>query len=96
MVYRGAGVNSFLYTEEAIEEIETSLSCERLGTYLDAAGDDRERAIRFHAWNTAVSAAFYGPLRGWRWPCAMPCIANSPSGTARHGTTTRIPGSAHG
>ena len=49
MVYRGAGVNSFLYTEEAIEEIETSLSCERLGTYLDAAGDDRERAIRFHA-----------------------------------------------
>lgn len=64
MVYRGAGVNSFLYTEEAIEEIETSLSRERLSTYLDAAGDDRERAIRFHAWNTAVSAAFYGPLQG--------------------------------
>ena len=64
MVDRGAGVNSFLYTEEAIEEIETSLSRERLGTYLDAAGDDRKRAIRFHAWNTAVSAAFYGPLQG--------------------------------
>ena len=64
MVDRGAGVKSFLYTEEAIEEIETSLSRERLGTYLDAAGDDRERAIRFHAWNTAVSAAFYGPLQG--------------------------------
>ena len=61
MVDHGAGVKS---TEEAIEEIETSLSRERLGTYLDAAGGDRERAIRFHAWNTAVSAAFYGPLQG--------------------------------
>ena len=41
MVDRGAGVKSFLYTEEAIEEIEASLSRERLGTYLDAAGGDR-------------------------------------------------------
>ena len=33
----------------------------RISTLL---GGDREGAIRLYAWNTAVSAAFYGPLQG--------------------------------
>ena len=61
---REAGVKTFSYTEEILEEIEASLSRERGGTYLDAARGDRERAIRLYTWNTAVSAAFYGPLQG--------------------------------
>ena len=64
MVDREPGVKTFSYTDEALDELETALSHERLSTYLDAAGGDRERAIRLHAWNTAVSAAFYGPLQG--------------------------------
>ena len=35
----------------------------RLGTYLTATGGDRVQAVRLHTWNTAVSAAFYGPLQ---------------------------------
>ena len=58
------GVKEFSYTDDLLDELEASLSRERLGTYLDAAGGDQEGAIRLHAWNTAVSAAFYGPLQG--------------------------------
>lgn len=64
MVDRESGVKTFSYTDEALDELETALSHERLSTYLDAAAGDRERAVRLHAWNTAVSAAFYGPLQG--------------------------------
>ncbi len=64
MVDREPGVKPFSYTDETLDELETALSHERLSTYLDAAGGDREQAIRLHAWNTAVSAAFYGPLQG--------------------------------
>ena len=64
MVDREPGVKTFSYTDEILDELETALSHERLSTYLGAAGGDRERAIRLHAWNTAVSAAFYGPLQG--------------------------------
>ena len=64
MADRGVGVNPFSYTEETLTEIEAALSHERLQPYLDAAGGDRERALRLYLWNTAVSAAFYGPLQG--------------------------------
>ena len=64
MADRGAGVNPFSYTEETLTEIEAALSHERLQPYLDAAGGDRVRALRLYLWNTAVSAAFYGPLQG--------------------------------
>ena len=64
MTERRLGVKDFYYTDDLLDELEASLSRERLGTYLDAAGGDREGAIRLHAWNTAVSAAFYGPLQG--------------------------------
>ena len=64
MAERRPDVKDFSYTDDLLDELEASLSRERLGTYLDAAGGDREGAIRLHAWNTAVSAAFYGPLQG--------------------------------
>ena len=56
MTERRLGVKDFSYTDDLLDELEASLSRERLGTYLDAAGGDREGAIRLHAWNTAVSA----------------------------------------
>ena len=64
MVDREAGVKGFSYTKEILDELVASLSRERLHTYLAAARGDRARAIRLHVWNTAVSAAFYGPLQG--------------------------------
>lgn len=64
MADRGVDVNPFSYTEETLEEIEGALSHERLQPYLDAAGGNRERALRLYLWNTAASAAFYGPLQG--------------------------------
>ena len=64
MAERRLGVKNFSYADDLLDELEASLSRERLGTYLDAIGGDREGAIRLYAWNTAVSAAFYGPLQG--------------------------------
>jgi len=39
-----------------------SFSEDRLSTYLRVTGDPGQ-ALRLHGWNTAISAAFYGPLR---------------------------------
>lgn len=64
MANRTNTVNHFELTEESINELEAALSTERLGTYLDASGGDRAGAMKFYAWNTALSAAFYGPLQG--------------------------------
>ena len=64
MADRGADVNPFSYTAETLEEIEGALSHELLHPYLDAVGGDRESALRLYLWNTAASAAFYGPLQG--------------------------------
>lgn len=57
-------VNAFALTPAAIRALETSWSPERMATYISAAQGDREKAIRLYTWNTAVSAAFYGPLQG--------------------------------
>ena len=54
----------FQFNDAVLNALETSLSPERLATYLAAAGADRERAMRLYTWNTAISAAFYGPLQG--------------------------------
>ena len=56
--------NAFSYTDGVIDALETSLSPERMATYVRHAGGDREKAVRLYTWNTAVSAAFYGPLQG--------------------------------
>ena len=60
----GGQVNTFLYTEEILAELVTSLSPERMGTYLAETMGDREKASQLYTWNIAVSAAFYGVLQG--------------------------------
>jgi hypothetical protein len=57
-------VKIFGFGDGVLHALESSLSPERLATYVNAANGDRERAIRLYTWNTAVSAAFYGPLQG--------------------------------
>ena len=57
-------VKIFAFDEDILDALVASLSPERIATYLAAAGGDREKAMRLYTWNTAVSAAFYGPLQG--------------------------------
>ncbi len=57
-------VKPFNLNNALLQALETSLSPERMATYVAAAGGDREKALRIYTWNTAVSAAFYGPLQG--------------------------------
>lgn len=57
-------VNLFSFSDEVLAALETSLSPERMTTYTRKTNGDRERAIRLYTWNTAISAAFYGPLQG--------------------------------
>ena len=64
MAERAPDVKNFSYTDDLLDELEASLSRERLGTYLDATVGDRKEAIKLYAWNTAISAALYGPLQG--------------------------------
>ena len=47
-----------------LDALQASLSPERFATYLAATGGDRAEALRLYTWNTALSAAFYGPLQG--------------------------------
>jgi hypothetical protein len=57
-------VKAFPFDDAVLDALVGSLSPERIATYLAATGGDRGRALRLHTWNTAVSAAFYGPLQG--------------------------------
>lgn len=57
-------VKVFEFEDGVLEALETSLSPERMATYVNAAGGNREKALRLYTWNTAISAAFYGPLQG--------------------------------
>lgn len=59
-----AEVNDFPFNADVLAALETSLSPERMATYARETGGDREQAIRLYTWNTALSAAFYGPLQG--------------------------------
>lgn len=95
--------SAFTYTPSCVAALEASLSAERLGTYLRKSKGNREQAIRLHIWNTAISAAFYGPLQ-----CLEITLRNAmharlseaygvtwyddPSGILDHGTHTRIAG----
>ncbi|MGU3591842.1 hypothetical protein [Methylobacterium brachiatum] len=56
--------SAFPYTPAIVNALETSLSPERMATYAAAAASDKEKALRLYTWNTAISAAFYGPLQG--------------------------------
>jgi hypothetical protein len=57
-------VKAFLFDDDVLDALVASLSPERMATYVTATDGDRERAMRLYTWNTAVSAAFYGPLQG--------------------------------
>ena len=56
-------VNTYQWDEVMLGKIEIALSVDRFAKYIDACGGDRETAFRLYGWNTAVSAAFYGPLQ---------------------------------
>jgi hypothetical protein len=57
-------VKDFSFEEPVLDALQASLSPERFGTYLAASGGNRAGAMRLYTWNTALSAAFYGPLQG--------------------------------
>jgi hypothetical protein len=54
---------SFQYNSTNLAEIAQSISAERLSTYLATTLGNQEDAVRLYLWNTAISAAFYGPLQ---------------------------------
>ncbi len=60
----GVVVKDFSLNGPVLDALQASLSPERFGTYLAAANGDRAEAMRLYTWNTALSAAFYGPLQG--------------------------------
>lgn len=59
-----SGVKPFSFDGTVLTALETSLSPERMATYTRQTDGDREQALRLYTWNTAISAAFYGPLQG--------------------------------
>ncbi len=46
-----------------IREVVQTLSAERFGTYLTAAGHDRERAQKLYLWNAHMGEAFHTPIQ---------------------------------
>ncbi len=65
MSEQSGGVKRFQYSEEVLAELGSTLSPERLSTYLRVVSDgDMEQAACLYVWNVAVSSAFYGVLQG--------------------------------
>ena len=92
---QGGEVKSFSSEGDTLTDLEASFSPERMSTYLGAVQGDREKALHLYTWNTAISAAFYGPLQG-RWHCETPSAARrvlrcgmvrQSSGRTRHGVS---------
>lgn len=54
----------FVYTMDKLDQLELSLSPERLAIYKKLASNDLENAIRLYVWNTAISEALYSPIQG--------------------------------
>ena len=50
--------------ELLFERLRHTISDERLGTYLSAAGFDQERALRLYIWNAQMGEAFHVPVQG--------------------------------
>jgi hypothetical protein len=46
------------------ETLKASLSPDRLGTYLTAAGFATDRALRLYIWNAQIGEAFHLPIQG--------------------------------
>ncbi|MCK9506370.1 MAG: hypothetical protein M0Q95_19590 [Porticoccaceae bacterium] len=57
-------VNHSFFNDEVLAALERSLSPDRINTYVNKAHGDKVLALQLYTWNTAISAAFYGPLQG--------------------------------
>lgn len=53
----------FIYTPVIIENLESSISTDRLSTYMQDSQNNKENALKLYLWNTEISAAFYMPLQ---------------------------------
>jgi hypothetical protein len=49
--------------ETLIERLRPTISPDRLGTYLTAAGFDAERALRLYIWSAYIGEAFHLPIQ---------------------------------
>jgi hypothetical protein len=58
-----ANGNVFPYSESDVVALRTLVSPERLQPYVAAMAGSDEAGLRLYTWNTAASAAFYGPLQ---------------------------------
>jgi len=45
--------------ESLIDQLRPTISSDRLGTYLTAAGFDNDRALRLYVWNAKIGEAFH-------------------------------------
>ena len=63
MARDGRDVNTDPWGGAILDAIEVAFSADRFAKYVDTCGGDRKAAFRLYGWNTAVSAAFYGPLQ---------------------------------
>lgn len=49
--------------ESLIDQLRPTISADRLGTYLTAAGFKEDRALRLYIWNAHVGEAFHLPIQ---------------------------------
>lgn len=56
-------LSTFSYDATTLPQAEQWLSTDRLTKYMKAANGDLEAAIKLHVHNTALSAAFFGPVQ---------------------------------
>ena len=83
-------VKHFPYSKESLRELESSISPERLSTYVQAAqSKDPEGAIRLYLWNVALSAGFYGLLQGLEVTVRNAMHKELAGGMAPTGTTVK-------
>jgi hypothetical protein len=54
----------FVYTSEALDNLDQSISIERLASFLALANADRHKAILLYEHNRLLSEGFYGMLQG--------------------------------
>lgn len=55
--------NNYCYSTTIINELENSISSDRLSTYMMETLGDKIKAFQLYVWNTDISAAMYGPLQ---------------------------------
>ncbi len=57
------GQAQFQYQPIVLSALESTISTDRLNTYIKAAGFDKERAIQLYVWNSYVSQSFHLPFQ---------------------------------